>query len=70
MMLMPGPYNYPIQKTPPDYPGSTVLLGDYLVQTDGTGRDMDQYFEMIVKCGIDSGLIAEGVELSDLTTSP
>ena len=70
MMLMPGPYNYPIQKTPPDYPGSTVLLGDYLVQTDGTGRDMNQYFEMIVKCGIDSGLIAEGVELSDLTTSP
>jgi hypothetical protein len=70
VMLMPGPYNYPIQKTPEDYPGRTVLLGDYLVQLDGTGRDMDQYFEMIVKCGIDSGLIADGVDAASLQARP
>lgn len=69
-MLMPGPYNYPIQKTPPDYPGRTVLLGDYLVQLDGTGRDIDAYFSMIIACGIAGGLVTEGVDQSALRAAP
>ncbi|MEL6859904.1 MAG: hypothetical protein AAFO74_16065 [Pseudomonadota bacterium] len=72
VMLVPGPFGYPIQKTPPGYPGRTVLLGPYLVQMDGTGKDMDRYFESIVKCGIENGLIADGVDIStlDLVPSP
>ena len=69
-MLMPGPYNYPIQKTPPDYPGRTVLLGDYLVQLDGTGRDIDTYFSMIIACGIAGGLVTESVDQSTLRAAP
>jgi hypothetical protein len=70
VMLMPGPFGYPIQKTPAGFPGRTVLLGPYLVQLDGTGKDMDRYFETIVKCGIEGGLIAEGVDPSTLQITP
>ena len=67
MMLQPGPYNYPVRKTPPGFPGRGVLLGDYFVQLDGTGKDMDAYFATIIRCGIDSGLLAPGVAASTLT---
>ena len=70
VMLAPGPFGYPIQKTPPGFPGRTVLLGPYLVQLDGTGKDMDRYFETIVKCGIEGGLIADGVDPSSLEVTP
>ncbi|MEQ3746304.1 MAG: hypothetical protein ABNH53_08760 [Henriciella sp.] len=70
VMLAPGPFGYPIRKTPAGFPGRTVLLGDYLVQLDGTGKDMDRYFETIVKCGIQGGLIAEGVDPSSLQVTP
>ncbi|MEM7637757.1 MAG: hypothetical protein AAF269_01745 [Pseudomonadota bacterium] len=70
MMLQPGPYNYPIRKTPPGFPGRGVLLGDYFVQLDGTGKDMDAYFATIIKCGIDSGLLAPGIDASTLMDNP
>ncbi|MEL6827208.1 MAG: hypothetical protein AAFN91_13245 [Pseudomonadota bacterium] len=70
VMLMPGPFGYPIRKTPQGYAGRTVLLGPYLVQLDGTGKDMDRYFETIVKCGIEGGLIADGVDPSALQVTP
>lgn len=70
MMLEPGPYNYPIRKMPTGFVGRGVLLGDYFVQTDGTGKDMDAYFNTIVKCAIDNGLVAEGVDTSTLRGSP
>lgn len=70
VMLAPGPFGYPIQKTPAGFPGRTVLLGAYLVQLDGTGKDMDRYFETIIKCGIEGGLIADGVDPSSLQVTP
>ncbi|MEO1660453.1 MAG: hypothetical protein AAFR51_05660 [Pseudomonadota bacterium] len=70
MMLDSGPYNYPIRKTPPGFPGRGVLLGDYFVQLDGSGKDMDAYFATIIRCGIDSGLIAPGVDAATLTDTP
>ena len=70
MMLEPGPYNYPIQKAPADYPGRSVLLGDYFVQMDGTGKDIDTYFAAVIECGIASGLVAEGVDTSTLRAEP
>ena len=70
VMLEPGPFGYPIRKTPAGFPGRTVLLGPYLVQLDGTGKDMDRYFETIVKCGIQGGLIADGVDPSSLQVAP
>ncbi len=70
IMLMPGPYNYPIQKTPKDYPGRSVLLGDFFVQMDGTGKDIDTYFAAVIECGIASGLVANGVDTSTLRTEP
>lgn len=66
MLLEPGPYNYPIRKMPAGFPGRGVLLGEYFVQLDGTGKDMDAYFSTIIKCGIDSGLIADGVDPATL----
>lgn len=70
MMLEPGPYNYPVRKTPQGFPGRGVLLGDYFVQLDGTGKDMDAYFATIIRCGIDGGLLAPGVDLATLTDDP
>ena len=66
MLLESGPYNYPIRKMPAGFPGRGVLLGEYFVQLDGTGKDMDAYFSTIIKCGIDSGLIADGVDPATL----
>ncbi|NQY41101.1 MAG: hypothetical protein HRT80_13490 [Henriciella sp.] len=70
MMLAPGPYNYPIQKAPKDYPGRAVLLGDYFVQIEGTGKDVDVYFAKVIECGIASGLVAGGVDLTTLRAEP
>lgn len=70
LMLEPGPYNYPVRKTPPGFHGRGVLLGDYFVQLDGTGKDIDAYFATIIKCGIDSGLLAPGVDAATLLDTP
>ena len=70
VMLEPGPFGYPVRKTPAGFSGRTVLMGSYLVQLDGTGKDMDLYFETIVKCGIQGGLIADGVDPSSLQVTP
>lgn len=70
MMLMPGPYNYPIQKAPADYPGRSVLLGDYFVQMDGTGKDIATYFAAVIECGIANGLVADGVDVNSLRAEP
>lgn len=70
MMLMPGPYNYPIRKVPEGFIGRGVLLGDYFVQVDGTGKDLQSYFAQIIRCGIDNGLIAAGVDTSTLRSTP
>ena len=70
MMLAPGPYNYPIQKAPKDYPGRAVLLGDYFVQIEGTGKDVDAYFAKVIDCGIKSGLVADGVDTGSLRAEP
>lgn len=70
VMLEPGPYNYPIRKMPAGFPGRGALLGDYFVQLDGTGKDMDAYFATIMRCAIDNGLIAEGVDRASLRDVP
>ncbi|MEL6414854.1 MAG: hypothetical protein AAFQ15_07930, partial [Pseudomonadota bacterium] len=70
VMLTPGPYNYPVRKMPKDYPGRGVLLGDYFVQMEGTGKDIDAYFAAVIECGIASGLVAEGVDTDTLRTDP
>lgn len=70
LMLVPGPYNYPVRKMPTGFVGRGVLLGDLFVQTDGTGKDMDAYFNTIVKCAIDNGLVAEGVDTGSLRDTP
>lgn len=60
-MFEPGPYNYPVQK----YANGT-LVGPYFVQVDGNGNATKEYFAKIIKCAIDSGLIANGVDASSL----
>ncbi len=61
----PGPYNYPVMRF-----GRSVLLGAFYVQLDGTGAQLDETFDKIIKCGIESGLIAEGVDPSSLELAP
>lgn len=61
----PGPYNYPVLRF-----GRSVLLGAYFVQLDGTGAELDETFSKIIRCGIEGGLIAEGVDPATLTISP
>ena len=62
-MFEPGPFGYPKQRF-----ANTTLLGPYKVDVTGTGEEAPaQYFEQIVGCAIDNGLIAEGVELELLT---
>ena len=70
MMLVPGPYNYPVRKMPTGFTGRGALLGDFFVQTDGTGKDMDAYFNTIVECAIDNVLVAEGVDIGTLRDAP
>ncbi len=62
-MFEPGPFGYPKQRF-----ANATLLGPYLVDVTGTGEEAPaQYFEQIVGCAIDSGLIAEGVDRATLT---
>jgi len=61
----PGPYNYPVMRY-----ARAVLLGPYYVQLDGTGAELDEMFATIIRCGIEGGLIAEGVDPATLTVSP
>ena len=61
----PGPYNYPVGRF-----GQSALLGPYYVQMDGTGEGLEEVFDTIVRCAIEGGLIAEGVDPATLTISP
>ena len=61
-MFEAGPFNYPVQKH-----AMGTLLGTFIVQGDGHGDDVGEYFETIIKCGIESGLIAEGIAPDSLT---
>lgn len=64
-MFQPGPYNYPVDRL-----GTSTLLGDYRVLVDGNGEGAQQYLTMIIKCAIDNGLIAEGVDPASLRDTP
>ncbi|MEO1039596.1 MAG: hypothetical protein AAFX09_08620 [Pseudomonadota bacterium] len=61
----PGPYNYPVGRF-----GQSALLGPYYVQMDGTGEGLNEVFDTIVRCAIEGGLIADGVDPATLTISP
>ena len=59
MLLTEGPYGYPILP----YGGHSTLLGPYLVDVSGTGTENAAlYFDRMVRCAIESGLIAEGLD--------
>ena len=65
-MFTPGPYGYPVLPF-----SNAALLGDYTVDVVGTGMEHpSRYFAKIVKCAIDNGLIAEGVDPAELTEEP
>ena len=65
----PGPYGYPIHKFRP-----SVVLGKFFVLVEGDGRDaaqnevdVEMFYEKIIGCGIDGGLVAPGVDPEKLT---
>ncbi len=59
----PGPFGYPVVRFSP----MTTVVGPHYVDVSGTGDSAVPYFEAIVACAIDSGLIADGVDPSTLT---
>ena len=61
----PGPYNYPVRKNM-----ASALPGKYIVQVDGKGDTADEYLARIIRCGIDSGLIAKGIDSASLRDTP
>lgn len=58
----PGPFNYPVRKDM-----NSALLGSYIVLVEGNDEGAEAYLETIIRCGIESGLIAKGVDLETLT---
>jgi hypothetical protein len=63
-LLTDGPHGYPILP----YGGHSTLLGPYLVDVTGTGpENAALYFEKMIGCAIDNGLIAEGLDPETLT---
>lgn len=66
----PGPYNYPVRKGVPGALHQEVLLGPYRVLVDGNNADNGEYFRQIIKCAIESGLIADGVDPLSLRDTP
>ncbi|WP_417250611.1 hypothetical protein [Celeribacter sp.] len=66
-LLTDGPYGYPILP----YGGHSTLLGPYLVGVTGTGTESPaRYFEQMIRCAIDNGLIAEGLDLAIFSETP
>ncbi|MEM7728437.1 MAG: hypothetical protein AAF311_04095 [Pseudomonadota bacterium] len=65
-----GPYNYPVRKGLLGEAHYETLLGPYRVLM-GTNTDHDgEYFRQMIKCAIDNGLIAEGVDPATLRADP
>lgn len=58
----PGPFNYPVRKDM-----NSALLGSYIVLVEGNDEGAEAYLETIIRCGIENGLIANGVDLETLT---
>ncbi|WP_417247447.1 hypothetical protein [Celeribacter sp.] len=66
-LLTDGPYGYPILP----YGGHSTLLGPYLVDVTGTGIESSAlYFDEMIRCAIDNGLIANGLDPATLTELP
>ncbi|WP_417269938.1 MULTISPECIES: hypothetical protein [Alphaproteobacteria] len=66
-LLTDGPYGYPILP----YGGHSTLLGPYLVDVTGTHSENPAlYFEHMIRCAIDNGLIAEGLDPTTLSEMP
>lgn len=66
VMFTQGPYGYPVMPF-----GNAALLGNYTVDVVGTGMEHpSRYFAKIVKCAIDNGLIADGVDPAEFTEEP
>jgi hypothetical protein len=66
-LLIDGPYGYPILP----YGGHSTLLGPYLVDVTGTGAENAAlYFDEMIRCAIDNGLIAEGLDPATLSKTP
>lgn len=62
----PGPYNYPVLRY-----GNGTLLGNYVVDVTGTSEINDaRYLEEMIRCAIDGGLIAKGIDPDSLTDAP
>lgn len=65
--LASGPFGYPVMKMAP---GSTQL-GPYAVQITGNDPERVQmYLTQMVGCAIESGLIADGVDPTSLSSTP
>lgn len=61
-----GPYGYPIEKF-----GNRALLGKYTVDVSGTDEALAlAYFEQMIGCAIEGGLIAEGIDPATLRDTP
>jgi hypothetical protein len=66
----PGPYNYPVRKGAPGQTHFETLLGPYRVLMGGSEDHDRAYFQQMIKCAIDNGLIAEGVDAKSLRDVP
>lgn len=61
-----GPYNHPIGKY-----GSGALIGNVVVNISGTGeKPAAEYLSVMIKCAIESGFIAKGLDPSTLRNDP
>ena len=68
--LEPGPYNYPIRKGVAGERHQETLLGPFRVLIGGDDADKGDYFRQIIRCAIDNGLIAPGVDTATLRKTP
>lgn len=67
VLLTEGPYGYPIQP----YAATSTMLGNYIVNVTGTGEDNAAlYFRQMLRCAIENGLIADGVDPATLRNEP
>ncbi len=67
VLFVDGPYGYPVLP----YDLNSAVLGQYLVRVTGTGEEnATKYFQQIVRCAIDNGLIAKGIDPETLQDTP
>lgn len=61
-----GPYNHPIGKY-----GSGALIGNVVVNISGTGEQpAAEYLSAMIKCAINSGFLAKGIDPGTLRNDP